>query len=128
MRSVRKTTLLSALSAAAAGALAMSVPASAAKYTECQHPVVTGVEVSRLRDVSTATACSAALSLYRWDNEDGHIRRLYTCTGGPASSPVLTLRTLHGWALHVTKAGDFEMSRGRRSFYVSGTDFPLACN
>ena len=56
------------------------------------------------------------------------MRRLYTCTGGPTSAPVLRKHTFEGWALHLTRAGDFQMSRGNRSFYVSGTDFPLACN
>ena len=106
----------------------MSGPAAATRYIECQHPLVTGVEVSHLHDVGRATACPLALSLYRWENQDGHIRRLYTCTAGPASAPVLRLHSFHRWTLTLTRAGYFQMSRGRSSFYVTGTDFPLACN
>ena len=42
---MRSSTLLGAFAAAAAASLAMGASASATKYTECQHPVVTGVEV-----------------------------------------------------------------------------------
>jgi hypothetical protein len=124
---MRSTCLLGAL-AAAAVFLTMTAPAPAAKYIECQHPVVTGVEVSRLSHVSSATACRVALSLYRWENSDDHITKLYKCVGGPAGRPVLEMHSFDGWALSIAKSGYFQMSRGQSSFDVSGTDFPLACN
>jgi hypothetical protein len=125
---MRLTCLLGALAAAAAVLLTVSTPAPAAKYIECQHPVVTGVEISHLRRVSSATACPVALSLYRWENQDDHITKLYKCAGKPPGTPVLKLHTFDGWALSIAKSGYFEMSRGQSSFYVTGTDFPLACN
>ncbi|MGA2469257.1 MAG: hypothetical protein ABSG64_01035 [Solirubrobacteraceae bacterium] len=126
---MRSPSLLGALvvAAAAAASLSMSAPAQAdTKYTECQHPVVTGVEVSNLRHVSTATACPVALSLYSWENKDANGTKLYKCTSSPPGV-VLKLHKFDGWKLSITKSG-FEMSRGQSSFYVSGTDFPIACN
>jgi hypothetical protein len=125
---MRPTCLLGALATTAAVLLIASAPAPAAKYIECQHPVVTGVEISHLRHVSSATACPVALSLYRWENKDNHMPKLYRCAGKPPGTAVLELHTFDGWALSIAKSGYFEMSRGQSSFYVSGTDFPLACN
>lgn len=125
---VRKTSLLGALATAAVVALTTSAPAPAAKYIECQHPVVTGVEISHLRHVSRATACPVALALYRWENKDNNGAKLYKCAGRPPGTAVLKLHTFDGWALNIAKSGYFEMSRGESSFSVSGTDFPLACN
>ena len=102
--------------------------AATTKYIECQHPVVTGVEVSHLRHVSTRTACPVALALFRWENKDDHIRKLYVCKGKPPGRPVLKTHSFEGWALSIAKSGFFEMSRGRGSFAVSGTDFPVICN
>jgi len=125
---MRKTYLLGALAAAAVVLLTTSAPAPAAKYIECQHPVVTGVEISHLRQVSSATACPVALALYRWENKDNDMPTLYRCAGKPPGTAVLKLHTFDRWALSIAKSGYFEMSRGKSSFYVSGTDFPLACD
>ncbi|MGA2471045.1 MAG: hypothetical protein ABSG64_10180, partial [Solirubrobacteraceae bacterium] len=86
-----------------------------------------GVEVSHLRHVSAATACPVALSLYSWENKEGNIPKLYKCTGSPPMA-LLKLHKFDGWKLSIAQSGYFEMSRGQSSFYVSGTDFPLACN
>ncbi|HEV3320741.1 MAG TPA: hypothetical protein VG147_00950 [Solirubrobacteraceae bacterium] len=128
MPTMRSTCLLGALAAAVGVSLTVSAPAPAAKYIECQHPVGTGVEISHLRHVSSATACPVALSLYRWENKDDHMPKLYKCAGNPPGTPVLKLHTFDGWGLSIAKSGYFEMSRGQSSFYVTGTDFPLACN
>jgi hypothetical protein len=125
---MRKTSLLGALAAVAGVLLSASTSAPAAKYIECQHPVVTGVEISHLRHVSRATACPVALALYRWENKDNNMPKLYKCTGKPPGTAALKLHTFDGWALSIGKSGYFEMSRGQSAFYVSGTDFPLACN
>lgn len=125
---MRKTSLLGALLTAAVVALSTSAPAPAAKDIECQHPVVTGVEISYLRHVSRATACPVALALYRWENKGNNGAKLYKCAGKPPGKAMLKLHTFDGWALSIAKSGYFEMSRGQSSFSVSGTDFPLACN
>lgn len=125
---MRSISLLASAVLSAGVSLGTSPLASAARYTECQHPVTTGVEVSRLRDVSARTACPVARSLYRWENKDDHIRKLYVCAGKPPGKPVLKLHTFDGWALSIGKLGVFEMSRGRSSFAVSGTDFPVICD
>jgi len=39
--------------------------------------------------------------------------------------PYLRLHHFHGWRLSLTP--DFVMSRGRASFDVEGTDFPINC-
>jgi hypothetical protein len=123
----RRALPLGVLAAAAgAGALATSPPASALKLTECQHPLVTGVEVYHLSHVGTATACRVALSLFRWEAKPGNIPKLYGCTSHPGR-PFLRLRRFEGWSLHIARPGDFVMSRGSSSFDVTGTDFPLNC-
>jgi hypothetical protein len=109
--------------AAVAASLAVAGPAHAASEIECQHPVITGVEVSSLSHVTSARACPVALSLWKWENKDNNGSKLYTC----APMVVLKLKTYDGWSLSLNKAG-FKMSRGTSSFYVSGTDFPIACN
>ena len=89
---------------------------------------MTGVEVSHLRRVSARTACPVALALFRWENKDDHIRKLYVCKGKPPGKPVLKTHSFEGWALSISKSGLFEMSRNGGSFSVSGTDFPVICD
>ena len=115
----------------AAGALAAALGAGSAGAFpvthECQHPVTTGVEVFNLRHVRLATACGVALRLYRWENEN-HSRALYGCSPSSAH-PVrgyLRRHEFEGWRLSLRPA--FTMRRGRASFAVTGTDFPIACN
>jgi hypothetical protein len=109
--------LLAAVAALAAGR------ARAAATVECQHPVMTGVEVYKLRHVTSRGACPVALALFRWETNGRHERQLYGCHG--IGHPFLRLRTFRGWQLALTP--DFVMSRGRASFAVGGTDFPINC-
>lgn len=116
------------VSAALAGvALLLAAPlanrAGAAASVECQHPVGTGVEVSRLHDITSHSACPVALALYRWEATGNHASVLYGCHG--IGHPYLRLHSFHGWRLSLTPY--FVMSRGRASFVVSGTDFPVSC-
>jgi hypothetical protein len=116
------------IAATAVAFLASGRPAQALKLTECQHPVLTGVEVYRLHNVNVATACRVALSLFRWEAKPGNHVRLYRCTSLPGR-PILKLHSFGGWALHIARSGDFVMSRPQqRSFDVGGTDFPLNCS
>ena len=91
--------------------------------TECQHPVMTGVEVYKLRHVTSRVACPVALALFRWEAGGRHERELYGCHG--IGHPYLRLREFHGWHLALTP--DFVMSRNGASFAVGGTDFPINC-
>jgi len=126
---VRFTGFIAALVTAAALSVDATVATGATtKYIQCQHPVVTGVVVSHLRDVSAKTACPVALALFRWENKDGHTRELYVCKGNSPGKPVLRLHRFHGWALGLSRSRLFEMSRGASSFAVSGTDFPVICD
>jgi hypothetical protein len=100
--------------------------ASGAAMIECQHPVMTGVEIYKLNDVRSQTACPVALALFRWETgaNNGHNERaLYGCHG--IGHPYLRLHSFHGWHLALTP--DFVMSRDGASFAVTGTDFPINC-
>ena len=111
-----------ALLASAGGAHALP------KLIECQRPVRTGEEIYGLRHVSAATACPVVRDLGHWEYTPiSHVKVLYGCTGAGGHTPVLRLRHFEGWRLSITSGGDFRMSRGRRSFAVTGTDFPLNC-
>ncbi len=121
----------------AALAVVVLAPAGASalpKLYECQKPVTTGVEVSGLRNISKAQACPPALALYKWENASvAHIRALYGChrpKPNEAGYPYLRLHKFQGWKLSLVGRpyGVFTMSRGRRSFHVGGTDFPLNCS
>jgi hypothetical protein len=90
---------------------------------ECQHPVMTGVEISKLHHVSSATACPVALALFRWESGGNREALLYGCHG--MLHPYLRLHRFHGW--HLSLDPYFVMSRGGASFVVSGTDFPINC-
>lgn len=103
--------------------------ASALKTYQCQHPVVTGQEAFRLKNVSPATACKAVRALARFIK--GGEKRLYKCVGLTAAhpgKPVLKIHRLAGWRLRIAHEYEFVMYRGRSSFSVSGTDFPLNCS
>jgi hypothetical protein len=101
------------------------------RFHECQKPVLTGVEVYGLRNVSTGVACRVALALYKWENA-GHAGALYGChrpMPEAAGSPYLKLHSFRGWRLSLSGPDKlFTMSRGRSSFHVGGTDFPLNCS
>lgn len=117
-------------------ALAAAWPAAASaspRSYECQKPVVTGVEVYALHDVTPARACPVALALFAWeDGNAAHTSELYGChypTPGSGGYPYLRLHRFAGWtlSLHGRPYGAFAMSRGASSFRVTGTDFPLNC-
>ncbi len=97
--------------------------ADASRTVECQHPVMTGVEVSKLRGISSRSACPVALALFRWEDTGNRERSLYGCHG--IGHPFLRMHSFHGWHLALTP--DFVMSRDRASFAVGGTDFPINC-
>lgn len=122
--------MLAALGVLASAGPAHAIPARATRTYECQHPVMTGVEVYGLRHVSRARACRVALALFAWETPQ-HARRLYGCRPpSPAPGyPYLKLRRFDGWrlSLHGRPYGELMMSRGSSSFLVSGTDFPLNC-
>ena len=121
-RTIRQGVLALAATALLLGALSVT-RAGALTLTECQHPVVTGVEVYNLHRISTRAACPVALALYRWENQDDHAGKLYGCRG---FRPYLRLRSFQGWKLKLTPS--FVMSRNGASFGVSGTDFPVDCS
>jgi hypothetical protein len=130
--------LAAGLRIALAGAVATLalLPAGAsaeARLHECQKPVLTGVEVYGLHNVSTARACPVALALYAWENKSAaHIKALYGChfpMPDAAGYPYLRLHSFHGWKLSLVGRpyGIFTMSSAGGSFHVGGTDFPLNC-
>jgi hypothetical protein len=121
---VRRAAALAAISLLALLAGSAS-GASTPRLIECQHPVRTGVEVYHLIAVKSAAACPVALKLFAWEYKQGNITKLYGCKS--LGHPFLRLHRFDGWALSIVPAGDFEMSRGASSFYVTGTDFPLNC-
>jgi len=115
------------VAATAAALWAGGAQAGSPRLIECQRPMITGEEVYSLKNVSSKTACPVVISLGRWENIEGNIRKLYTCTGPHKFTPVLVLQTFDGWRMAITKAG-FRMSRGTSSFGVTGTDFPVICD
>ena len=105
---------------------------AAPSYHECQKPVRTGVEVYKLHNISPARACPVALALFAWeDHSPARARALYGCSRPKpeaAGYPYLRLHRFHGYRLSLTgHFKEFTMSKGRSSFEVSGTDFPLNC-
>ncbi len=102
---------------------ALPTGATAAATVECQHPVMTGVEVYELRHITSSSACPVALALFRWETTGRRERELYGCRG--IGHPYLRLRRFQGWHLALTP--DFVMSRHGASFAVGGTDFPINC-
>jgi hypothetical protein len=119
--------LKTAVAVAAAAALSAGGAQAAPKFHECQHPVVTGEEAYNLHHVSVKTACGVVRDLGRFERHTGNIAKLYTCGGAGHHTPKLKKHAFEGWRLSITKAGDFQMSQGKRSFDVGGTDFPVSC-
>ena len=107
----------------ASSTLILAAGAQASGRIECQHPVMTGVEIYKLHNVSSREACPVALALFRWDDTESHETVLYGCHA--VFHPYLRLHHFHGWRLSLTP--DFVMSRGHASFDVEGTDFPINC-
>jgi hypothetical protein len=107
--------------------------AAAARTHECQHPVRTGVEVYDLDAITAARACPVALDLFAWETSSAARQEaLYGChrpAADQAGYPYLRLHRFRGWRLSLfgSPYGEFVMSRGRSSFRVIGTDFPLNC-
>ena len=111
--------------------LAVAAPAAtAAKLHECQHPVRTGEEAYNLRHVTVKTACTFVRRLGRWLGADEkNYARLYGChrpKPDEAGTPYLRTHYLFGWHLR-NKGYVFTAYRGKSSFSVTGTDFPLNC-
>lgn len=100
--------------------------AAAFRYVECQHPVMTGVEVYRLHRISSRRACPLALALYRWEVTGNHERDLFGCRGRGRHTPFLKLHRFDGWRISLRPA--FTLSRRGASFAVGGTDFPINCS
>ena len=98
---------------------------AAARTVECQHPVTTGMEAFNLKHVSSATACTLAIGLSKWN------AKWYVCKGASSKSvgtPVIKIHSFEGWTLTVPKHSALRMSRGAGSFQVEGTDFPINCS
>jgi hypothetical protein len=94
---------------------------------ECQHPIITGVEIYGLRNVSIARACPVALAFFRWEIDGKHRLSLYRCheLGQRHPHPHLRLRDFRGWRLALTP--NFVMSRHGASFALAGNGFPIEC-
>jgi hypothetical protein len=103
-----------------------------AGFHECQHPVVTGVEVYDLKSVTVSTACPVALALSKWEPKHDNAARLYGChrkNPNAAGFPYLKMHVFDGWGLSLTgRYKAFTMTKGAASFQVTGTDFPLNCS
>jgi hypothetical protein len=123
-----------AAAALAAAALLMllaftGAPASAAKPKsyECQHPLVTGQEAVNPKGVTPKEACKVVLSLGKFLEKPGNIRKLYKCTGAGGHTPVLLMDEFEGWKLKLQNYA-FIMYKPGASFRVTGTDFPVNCS
>jgi hypothetical protein len=117
------------LSAPAIASASSGLPAG---FHECQHPVVTGVEVYGLKNVAVSTACPVALALSKWEPKRANAARLYGChrkSADAAGFPYLKLHVFGGWRLSLTgRYKAFTMTKGAATFQVTGTDFPLNCS
>lgn len=134
---MRRIILAITFLALAVPALAVPAVASAGSglppgFHECQHPVITGVEVYALKNIKASTACPVALALSKWEPKHQNASRLYGChrtSPDAAGYPYLKLRVFNGWKLSLTgRYKAFTMSMGAASFEVTGTDFPLNCS
>lgn len=105
---------------------------SSADSRECQHPLTTGQEAVNIKHVNPKTACKTVRALARFISNGTNYKRLYKCVGThgghTAGRPVLKIHRFEGWKLKVVHTYGFQMSRGRGSFEVTGTDFPLNCS
>jgi len=120
-----------------AALLLLAVPApgralAQTRFYQCQHPVKTGVEVYDLRGMTPRGACPTALALFAWEySSEARTRALYGCVRPRPEAggyPYLRLHRFRGWALSLSgPEKDFTMTKGSRSFRVTGTDFPLNC-
>jgi len=125
--------VLAALAATVAlvAALALAPAASAMpKLYECQHPTVTGQEAYHLVDITPAKACVVVRKLAVFVDNGAKGYKLYGCAGRNSSNPghpVLVISQFDGWSLHIYKRYGLMMSRGKSSFALTGTDFPLNC-
>jgi hypothetical protein len=129
---MNRLVLAIALLALAAPAVASASSGLPAGWHECQHPVMTGVEVLSLKSVKASTACPVALALSKWEPKHDNADRLYGChrkNPNAAGLPYLKLHAFDGWNLSLTgRYKAFTMSKGASSFEVTGTDFPLNCS
>lgn len=132
MRVMRRIVLALTLLALLAPAVARASNGLPAGFHECQHPVVTGVEVYGLKSVKVSTACPVALALYKWEPKHGNLAKLYGChrkSPTVAGAPYLKMHAFDGWQLSLSgRYKEFTMSKGGASFKVTGTDFPLNCS
>jgi hypothetical protein len=115
---------LVATAATIAAFVLISSPAGA-RTVECQHPLRTGMEAYKLKNVSSATACKLVIALSKWKTQ------WYVCKGAgsdSAGTPVIKVHHFEGWTLSVPKYSALLMSRGDSSFQVEGTDFPINCS
>jgi len=119
--------------AAGLAALALALPASSLaepKLYECQHPTVTGQEAYHLVNISPASACVVVRKLAVFVHNGSQGYKLYRCAGRTKTNPgrpALVITRFDGWNLHIESRDGLVMSRGKRSFAVTGTDFPLNC-
>jgi hypothetical protein len=130
---VTRGAIASAVSAVFATAVLLPAGAWAtAKVYQCQKPVRTGVEVGRLHNITPVRACPVALALFAWETRSAaHAEALYGCRRrNGVGYPYLRLHRFRGWRLSLVGKpyGIFTMSRGKSSFSVGGTDFPLNCS
>jgi hypothetical protein len=112
-------------------AAAGTKPTGMPKLYECQHPTTTGQEAYHLRHISPKAACKVVRKLAAYLQKDHHRSRLYRCNRphpNGAGTPVLKQHRFDGYMLRISKKFGLVGSRGKSSFAVTGTDFPLNCS
>jgi hypothetical protein len=108
--------------AAAAIALGLA-PVAQAKTAVCKKSL--GIEATNLKHVSSSAACKVVLKLWHYEQKQSNAP-IYKCGGAPSYKPKLLEHSFDGWRIALTPY--FRMSKGRASFDVTGTDFPIACD
>jgi hypothetical protein len=111
--------------------LTVGPAAAMPKLHECQHPTTTGEEAYHLRHIGAQSACKAVRKLAAWLQKDHNRSHLYRCKRphpNGAGTPVLKRHAFDGYDLRISKRYGLVMSRGKSSFAVTGTDFPLNCS